>query len=76
MSEIVELEGCHAQAKNMNGLLVRTREAVSLCLKEKQLEFENLQIQYFLYFWVHHLKHSYFPRFLLFFSEILLLFAV
>jgi len=35
ISEVVELPGCHTQARNMNELLARTKEAISLCLKEQ-----------------------------------------
>ncbi|MEK6824088.1 MAG: type II toxin-antitoxin system HicB family antitoxin [Nanoarchaeota archaeon] len=35
ISEVVELPGCHTQAKDMNELIKRTREAISLCLKEQ-----------------------------------------
>jgi predicted RNase H-like HicB family nuclease len=44
ISEVVELPGCHTQAKNMNELLVRTKEAISLCLKEQPAETENVFI--------------------------------
>ena len=33
ISEVVELPGCHTQAKTMNELIDRTREAIVLCLK-------------------------------------------
>lgn len=32
VSEVVELEGCHTQAKNLDELLKRTKEAIHLCL--------------------------------------------
>lgn len=35
ISEVVGLQGCHTQAKTMDELIERTREAISLCLKEK-----------------------------------------
>ena len=35
ISEVVELSGCHTQAKNLDELLKRTKEAISLCLKEQ-----------------------------------------
>ena len=41
ISEVVELPGCHTQAKNMNELLNRTKEAIILCLKEQPLETED-----------------------------------
>ena len=33
VSEVVELPGCHTQAKTLNELLIRTKEAISLYLK-------------------------------------------
>ena len=33
LSEIVELPGCHTQAKSMDELILRTKEAISLYLK-------------------------------------------
>lgn len=36
ISEVVELPGCHTQAKTMDELLKRTKEAISLCLKEQK----------------------------------------
>ena len=33
VSEVVELPGCHTQAKTLDELLVRTKEAISLYLK-------------------------------------------
>ena len=41
ISEVVELPGCHTQAKNMNELLKRTKEAISLCLKEQDIDTSN-----------------------------------
>ena len=35
ISDVVELPGCHTQAKNMDELLKRTKEAISLYLKTK-----------------------------------------
>lgn len=35
ISEVVELQGCHTQAKNLNELMERTKEAISLCLEEQ-----------------------------------------
>lgn len=35
ISEVVELPGCHTQAKSMDELLKRTREAIELCLMEE-----------------------------------------
>lgn len=36
ISEVIELPGCHTQAKSLDELMKRTKEAISLCLKEKQ----------------------------------------
>jgi len=36
ISEVVELSGCHTQAKDMNELIKRTKEAISLYLKEQR----------------------------------------
>jgi len=36
ISEVVELSGCHSQAKTIDELMERTREAIELCLEEKQ----------------------------------------
>lgn len=35
ISEVVELPGCHTQARNMDELLRRTKEAIELCLEEE-----------------------------------------
>ena len=48
ISEVVELPGCHTQAKNLDELLKRTREAISLYLKstkEKEFYSEFLGVQ-------------------------------
>ncbi|MBI5036278.1 type II toxin-antitoxin system HicB family antitoxin [Candidatus Micrarchaeota archaeon] len=34
ISEVIELPGCHTQAKTMDALLKRTKEAILLCLEE------------------------------------------
>lgn len=34
VSEVVELQGCHTQAKTMDELIARTKEAIELHLKE------------------------------------------
>lgn len=41
ISEVVELPGCHTQAKNMNELLERTKEAISLYLEAQGKEFKD-----------------------------------
>jgi len=34
ISEVVELPGCHTQAKTIDELMERTKEAITLCLEE------------------------------------------
>jgi len=41
ISEVVELPGCHTQAKDMNELIKRTKEAILLCLKEQGIAETN-----------------------------------
>ena len=41
ISEVVELHGCHTQAKDMNELIKRTKEAISIYLKEENIELED-----------------------------------
>ena len=41
ISEVVELPGCHTQAKSMDELIERTKEAISLCLKEEEVEVKS-----------------------------------
>lgn len=48
ISEVLGLPGCHTQAKTYDELLLRTREAIALYLKEKNsseplLKFVGLQ---------------------------------
>ncbi len=38
LSEVVELSGCHTQAKTMNELIERTKEAILLCLEGSESE--------------------------------------
>lgn len=48
ISDVVELPGCHTQAKNLDVLLKRTREAISLYLKstkDKEIYSEFLGVQ-------------------------------
>ena len=35
ISEVVELPGCHTQAKTIDELIERTKEAIALCLEER-----------------------------------------
>jgi len=36
ISDVVELPGCHTQAKTYDELIKRTKEAISLCLSMKK----------------------------------------
>ena len=36
VSEVVELPGCHTQAKTLDELIKRTKEAIYLCLKHQK----------------------------------------
>lgn len=48
ISDVVELPGCHTQAKTMDELLKRTKEAISLYLKstkEKETYSKFLGVQ-------------------------------
>ncbi|MEK6827075.1 MAG: type II toxin-antitoxin system HicB family antitoxin [Nanoarchaeota archaeon] len=41
ISEVVELPGCHTQAKNIDELLKRTKEAISLYLEVEGRNFKD-----------------------------------
>ena len=41
VSEVVELPGCHTQAKTLDELMKRTKEAISLYLKSQKPEMGN-----------------------------------
>ena len=42
ISEVIELPGCHTQAKNLDELIKRTKEAISLYLEcEKDISKTN-----------------------------------
>ena len=41
ISEVVGLPGCHTQARTMDELIKRTKEAISLCLEE----YGNIKIK-------------------------------
>jgi len=48
VSEVVELPGCHTQARNLDELLKRTKEAISLylkCRKEKEVKERFIGLQ-------------------------------
>ena len=38
IADVVELPGCHTQAKTYDELMKRTKEVISLCLKEEKPE--------------------------------------
>lgn len=41
ISEVVELPGCHTQAKSLDELAKRTKEAISLYLKSEKSNFSS-----------------------------------
>ena len=41
ISEVIELPGCHTQAKTLDELLLRTKEAISLYLKCQKPEISE-----------------------------------
>ena len=41
IADVVELPGCHTQAKTYDELLKRTKEAISLCLSVKKPQKTN-----------------------------------
>lgn len=48
ISDVIELPGCHTQAKNLDELLKRTREAISVYLKStkyKEIHSKFLGVQ-------------------------------
>ena len=38
VASVPELPGCHTQAKNLDDLMVRIREAIELCLEVQELQ--------------------------------------
>ena len=38
VSEVIELPGCHTQAKSLDELIIRTKEAIELYLECEQFE--------------------------------------
>ena len=47
ISEVMEIPGCHTQAKTMDELIKRVREVIELCLedeKPQKTEFLGVQI--------------------------------
>ena len=41
VSSVPELPGCHTQAKSLNKLMARTREAIELCLDVRVSEMSG-----------------------------------
>lgn len=41
VASVPELQGCHTQAKSLDTLMERTREAIELCLEVEQLQSNN-----------------------------------
>ena len=44
VAEVPELPGCHTQAKSLDALMKRVKEAVQLCLDEKNEKTPKLQL--------------------------------
>jgi predicted RNase H-like HicB family nuclease len=43
VASVAELHGCHTQAKSMDKLVERIREAIELCLEVQSQEYEPLE---------------------------------
>jgi predicted RNase H-like HicB family nuclease len=41
IASVPELHGCHTQAKSLDVLMKRTREAIELCLEVEQMQPNN-----------------------------------
>ncbi len=41
VASVPELQGCHTQAKSLDTLMERIREAIELCLEVEQLQSNN-----------------------------------
>jgi predicted RNase H-like HicB family nuclease len=44
VAEVPELPGCHTQAKSLDTLMNRVREAIGLCLDEKNEKAPKMQL--------------------------------
>jgi predicted RNase H-like HicB family nuclease len=44
IASVPSLRGCHTQAKNLDTLMKRVREAIELCLQEESTEIGNLEL--------------------------------
>jgi predicted RNase H-like HicB family nuclease len=43
VASVPNLSGCHTQAKSLDELMERTREAIELCLEEEEAEGTGLR---------------------------------
>jgi predicted RNase H-like HicB family nuclease len=44
VATVPSLQGCHTQAKNLDTLMKRTREAIELCLEDERDEVGPLEL--------------------------------
>jgi predicted RNase H-like HicB family nuclease len=44
VAEVPELPGCHTQAKSLDALMMRVKEAIGLCLDEKNGKAPKMQL--------------------------------
>ncbi len=44
VATVPALQGCHTQAKSLDTLMKRTREAIDLCLDDDDVEIEGLEL--------------------------------
>ena len=44
VAEVPELPGCHTQAKSLDALMNRVKEAIGLCLDEKNKKAPKMQL--------------------------------
>ena len=44
VAEVPELPGCHTQAKSLDALMNRVKEAIGLCLEEKNEKSPKMQL--------------------------------
>ena len=47
IAEVPELHGCHTQAKSLKELMERTKEAIELCLEEKNVQYPIVSFIHF-----------------------------
>lgn len=46
VAEVPELRGCHTQAKSLDKLIDRVKEAIALCLEEEGGEFPDRPLEF------------------------------